>query len=103
MELMDRFLNNSSHPDDEIGCKQMHQPKMWITIALIDIQSWVHYDGDHLENNKNDCEEAVESVENINTVRMKINDEVGCEFKKVIDEGTNSKHESSLAKKGTAM
>ena len=58
---------------------------------------------DYLKNHKNDCEEAVESVENINTVRMKINDKVGCEFKKVIDEGSNSKHESSLAKKGTAM
>ena len=57
----------------------------------------------YLENNKNNGKEAVESVENINTVRMKINDKVGCEFKKVIDEGTNSKHESSLAKKGTAM
>ena len=42
-------------------------------------------------------------MDNIKTVRMKINDEVGDELQQMVDEGSNTKDKGTLPQKATSM
>ena len=75
----------------------MHQTKVRKTITKTDVQPGEHDDGDHLENDKYDGEEAVDCMENIHTVGIEVNDKVCCELQKMIHEGSNPKYKGSLA------
>ena len=59
----------------------MHQTQVRNPVAKADVESGIHDDGDTLEDDKDDGEETVDSVEDIQTVGMEVNDEVGDELK----------------------
>ena len=51
----------------------------------------------YLKNNKDDGEEAIDSVEYIHTVGVEVDYEVCCELKKMINKGSNTKDKSSCS------
>ena len=98
-----RLLDDSAHPDDEVGGHHMHQTQVGDTIAQGDVEAGIHDDGDTLEDDEDDGQEAVDGVQDIQTVGVQVNDEVGDELKEVINEGSNPKDKCSLPQEAASM
>ena len=54
-------------------------------------------DWKYLQHHKDDGEEAYDGVEDIHAVRVKVNNEVGCELKNMICNRPNPKDKSPLS------
>ena len=57
----------------------------------------------YLKEDKNDREKAIDCVENIKAVWMKVNDKVGYELQEVVDKRPNTKYKGTLPQKTTSM
>ena len=81
----------------------MHQAKVRDPVTEVDVEPGVHNNGHTLENDKDDGQEAVDCVKDVQTVGMEVNDEVGDELQEVIDEGANAKDKSPLSQEATPV
>ena len=103
MEGVEGLADDRPHPDDQVGGHYMHQAQVGDPIGQLYIEPGVHDDGHGLEEDEDDGQEADHSVHDIQTVGVKVDDEVGDELEQVVDEGPDAKHHCALPQEAAAM
>ena len=103
MEGVEGLADDRPHPEDQVGGHHMHQAQVGDPIGQLDIEPGVHDDGHRLEEDEDDGQEADHSVHDVQTVGVKVDDEVGDELEQVVDEGPDAKHHRALPQEAAAM
>jgi len=100
MEFQERFFDNCFDPENEVGSHKVHQSKMWNSITLIKVESWVQNYCQHLEDGEDNCKEAVDGSNGTNTVNV---ENMRGKGDKEVEASSSSENSGTLSEKSTPM